>query len=101
MDLWLAELGYTREGEYYRVGNVKYHTIVVVSHGGASSAALGHLFNLPLPFMFSAICPDYTAVTIVSLSEKEGALVAPKFELANDARHIAGIEEEKRTTVYA
>ncbi len=101
MDLWLAGLGYTREGDYYRVGDVKYHTIVVVSHGGASSAALGHLFNLPLPFLFSAICPDYTAVTIVSLSEKEGTLVAPKFELANDARHIVGIEEKKRTTVYA
>lgn len=101
MDLWLAGLGYTREGDYYRVGKVKYHTIVVVSHGGASSAALGHLFHLPLPFLFSAICPDYTAVTVVSLSEQEGALVAPKFEIANDARHIATIQEKKRTTVYA
>jgi len=101
MDVWLADLGYIREGDYYRVGDVKYHTIVVVSHGGASTAALGHLFNLPLPFLFSAVCPDYTAVTVVSFSEKKGALVAPKFELANDARHIADIEEKKRTTVYA
>ena len=101
MDLWLAELGYTREGEDYRVGEVKYHTIVVVSHGGASSAALGHLFCLPLPFLFSALCPDYTAVTVVSLSEKKGALVAPKFEIANDARHIANIEEKQRKTVYS
>lgn len=100
LDEWLASLGYTREGDYYRVGNVVHHTVVMVSHGGASTAALGHLFNLPLPFLFSAVCPDYTAVTVVSFSEKEGALVAPKFEIANDARHIANIKEKKET-VYA
>lgn len=100
LDAWLASLGYTREGDYYRVGKVKHHTVVVVSHGGASTAAFGHLFNLPLPFLFSAVCPDYTAVTVVAFSEKEGALVAPKFEIANDARHIKDIKEKKET-VYA
>ncbi len=99
-DEWLVGLGYTREGDYYRVGKVRYGTIVLVSHGGASSAALAHFFNLPFPFVCSAICPDYTAVTVVTLSEKEGALIAPKFEIMNDARHIANIEE-KRETVYA
>ena len=100
LDEWLEELGYKREGDYYRVGNVRYGTIVLVSHGGASSAALAHLFNLPLPFVCSAICPDYTAVTVVGLSEKKGTLVAPKFEIMNDARHIANIAEKKET-VYA
>lgn len=99
-DEWISELGYTREGDYYRVGKVRYGTIVLVSHGGASSAALAHLFNLPFPFVCSAICPDYTAVTVVTLSEKEGALVAPKFEIMNDARHIADVAEKKET-VYA
>lgn len=101
LDAWLAELGYTREGDYYRVGKVRYGTIVLVSHGGASSAALAHLFNLPFPFVCSAICPDYTAVTVVALSEKEGALVAPKFEIVNDARHIAEIKRETEGFLYA
>jgi probable phosphoglycerate mutase len=100
LDEWLVSLGYTREGQYYRVGKVQHGTIALVSHGGASSAALAHLFNLPFPFVCSAICPDYTAVTVVNFSEQEGALVAPKFELMNDARHIANIEEKKET-VYA
>lgn len=101
LDAWLASLGYTREGAYYRAGKETYHTIVLVSHGGASSAALAHLFNLPLPFVCSAICPDYTAVTVVSLSGKEGEKIAPRFELVNDARHIANIEQERKKTVYA
>lgn len=101
LDMWLASLGYTREGDYYRVGKVMHHTIALVSHGGASSAALAHLFNLPFPFVCSAICPDYTAVTVVTFSEKEGVLVAPKFELMNDARHIVKIKRETEGTVYA
>lgn len=100
-DKWLSELGYMREGDYYRVGKVRYGTIVLVSHGGASSAVLAHFFNLPFPFVCSAICPDYTAVTVVALSEEEGALVAPKFELMNDARHIADIKKETEGLVYA
>ena len=101
LDAWLSGFGYTREGEYYRVGTAFRGTVAVVSHGGASSAALAHLFNLPFPFVCSAICPDYTAVTVVSFSEAEGALVAPKFEIMNDARHIADIEKETEGFVYA
>ena len=101
LDEWLAALGYVREGAYYRVGKEQYHTIVLVSHGGASSAALAHLFNLPFPFVCSAICPDYTAVTVVSLSGKEGEKTAPKFELMNDARHIREQEKETEGFVYA
>ncbi len=100
-DEWLSGLGYTRDGEYYRVGKVQYGTVVLVSHGGASSAALAHFFNLPFPFVCSAICPDYTAVTVVSLSEKEGAFIAPKFELMNDSRHIAKIKRESEGLIYA
>lgn len=100
-DEWLETLGYTREGEYYRVEKEQFGTIVLVSHGGASSAALAHLFNLPLPFVCSAICPDYTAVTIVSLSGKEGEKIAPRFEIMNDARHIAMLEKETKETVFA
>lgn len=91
-DNWLKDFGYVREGDYYRVGDVKNHTISLVSHGGASSAVFAHLFNLPFPFLCSAICPDYTAITIVHFSERKGNLIAPKFELVNDARHIRNEE---------
>jgi len=101
LDVWLAELGYTREGDYYRVGKVSHQTVVLVSHGGASSAALAHLFNLPFPFVCSAICPDYTAVTVVTFEEKEGELIAPRFEIMNDARHIYKGKQGTAGRVYA
>ena len=93
-DDWLSELGYTREGEYYRVGDPKYDTVVLASHGGSSSAVLAHLFNLPLPFVLYTIRPDFTAITVVKFKDDIGPLVSPMFEIANDARHIAGLEIE-------
>ena len=94
MDEWLRTLGYTREGLYYRVGRVTRRTIAVFGHGGASTAMLSHLFNLAFPFVCTAMGPDYTGITIVTLPEEEGALVAPRFELLNDARHIRGLQAE-------
>ena len=91
LDAWLATLGYTREGSYYRVGKPQYDTVLLASHGGSSSAALAHLFCLPLPFLCYTVCPKFTAITIVSLSGKEGDLISPRFELVNDAMHINGL----------
>ena len=94
-DRWLADLGFEREGEFYRVHSNRYSTVMMVSHGGSSSAVMSHLFNLPFPFVCSALCPDFTAITVVSLAGDEGSLAAPSFEIMNDARHIAGLESEK------
>lgn len=92
IDGWLEELGFTREGEYYRVGTVKHETVAMVSHGGASQVALAHMFNLPVPFVCRAICPNFTAITVVTLNGAEGELISPRFEIMNDARHIRDLE---------
>ena len=94
LDRWLEGLGYTRTGLYYRVGTPKHDTVLLASHGGSSSAALAHLFNLPLPFVCYAICPKFTAITVVTLSGDEGELIAPRFEIMNDASHIKGLGVE-------
>lgn len=91
-DELLGTLGYQREGLYYRINANTDKTIAVFSHAGSSSAVLGHLFNLPFPFMCSALPPNFTAVTIVTFSGENGALISPKIELFNDARHIETVE---------
>lgn len=94
-DELLADLGYVREGDFYRVKAPRYETVAVVSHGGASSAILACLFNLPFPFVCRSVCADYTAITIVSLEGDEGTLISPKFELINDAKHIASVKAKQ------
>ncbi len=90
-DEWLASLGYKRECANYRVtGDDTNKTIALVSHGGSSSALLSHLLNLPFFYLCRTLCPDFTAVTVLSFSDEKGVLTAPMIELANDSRHING-----------
>lgn len=94
-DKWLSDLGYEREGNYYRVQKKNDTNVIMVSHGGASSAALARMFSLPFPLVAAIVGADYTAITIVSLEGEEGKLVMPRFELVNDAKHIKNIHAEK------
>ena len=96
LDEWLKNLGYTREGLYYRVAEdvATNKTIAAFGHGGAGSAIFSHLFNLPYPFVCTTINQDYTGITIVELPDTPGALVKPRFEIMNDARHIKDLRIE-------
>lgn len=73
------------------MGENTRRTIAAFGHGGASAALMSHLFNLAFPFVCTAMGPDYTGITIVTLPDTPGALVSPRFELMNDARHIQGM----------
>ncbi len=90
-DEWLETIGYKREGDNYRVvGDETNRTIALFSHGGSSSALLSRLLNLPFFYLCRAICPDFTSITVLSLSDEKGTLTTPMIELANDSRHIKG-----------
>ena len=93
-DDWISSFGLCREGDYYRVTKENSDTIMLVSHGGSSSAVLSHILNLPFPFICQTIRPCFTAITVVSFKNKIGELTAPKLELVNDARHIEKITAE-------
>ena len=94
IDGWLQSLGYTREGLYYRVGEKRADTVAMFSHGGASSAALSHMMNVPFPQFCGSFEIDFTSVTVVEMPDKPGELVMPFIRLVNDARHIRGLETE-------
>ena len=88
-DLWLKELGYEREGDYYRVTTDNTEkSIALFSHGGSSSALIAHLFNLPFLYICKTVRPDFTAITVIELIGKTGELIMPELKLVNDARHI-------------
>ena len=67
--------------------------MALFSHGGSSVAVMARMFNLPFIQACSAITPNFTGITVVTLPNQEGALVCPRFEILNDARHILGMTE--------
>ena len=93
IDAWLADLGYVREGEYYRVvGENTDKTVAIFSHAGSSSVALSHMFNIPFPQFFHGFHIGFTGIAVVTLSDAKGELCAPRLHLFNDIRHIEGVE---------
>ena len=93
IDGWLASLGYQRENLYYRCTRTdrEQHTAVLFSHGGSSAAAIGHILNLPFPYLCAMMHLDFTGITILRLDRNPGSLSIPCLELVNDSRHIRGI----------
>lgn len=94
IDAWLEELGYKREGQYYRVvGENTNKSVAMFSHGGSSLVALSHLFNIPFPQICGMLHIEFTGVAVVDFSDRQGQLVYPKL-ISSDANHIVGLEIE-------
>ena len=92
IDGWLLDLGYQRDGAYYRCirPDNRQMTVALFSHGGSSSAALGHILNLPFPYMCALLHLEFTGITVLRLDRNPGSRTLPCLELVNDSRHIHG-----------
>jgi probable phosphoglycerate mutase len=96
IDGLLADYGYRREGQYYRVEREDTRTILIASHGGSSNALIAHLLGLPLPFVMGTMCPAFTSVTVLHLKGEAGQRIIPHLEVFNDHRHILGLTGEMK-----
>lgn len=89
-DEWLKDLGYVREGLYYR--NVReddeQHTVALFCHGGSATAMLSHIYNQQFPYMCSVIHMSFTGITVLRFDSTPGSLAMPVLELLNDDRHL-------------
>lgn len=95
-DVWLEKLGYTREGEYYRVGDVKYNNIMITCHGGSSFGLISRLLNLPFSFMCGYFKLSMTGIIVIDLSNEKDKLCSPVITLFNDDNHIQNISAVNR-----
>ena len=86
---WLSELGFSREGNLYRVTKENTDkTVAMVSHGGASTALISHMLNIPFLRFVHTFRPYFTSVTIIEMVGKAGELCAPGIKLLSDDRHV-------------
>ena len=79
IDEWLAGLGYVREGLYYRhtISEENHRTIALFCHGGSSSAAIGHILNIPFPYVCAMLHMEFTGITILRFDRHAGAGTLP------------------------
>ncbi|MBR6364626.1 MAG: histidine phosphatase family protein [Lachnospiraceae bacterium] len=90
IDAWLADFGYERRGFYYlhKREEEQHRTIALFSHGGSSAAAIGHILNLPFPYVCALFHMEFTGITTLRFDRKAGSATLPCIELGNDGRHI-------------
>lgn len=90
IDKWLEGFGYYRNGEYYdhRFAEEDHRTIALFSHGGSSSAAIGHIINIPFSYACALLHFEFTGITIIRMDRKAGPGTLPCLELCNDSKHI-------------
>ena len=93
IDEWLAQLGFQREGAYYRITKATPHAVAIFSHGGAQAAAFSHILNIPFMQMCKLISFNFTSITAVSFCGEVGELCYPNVILST-AEHINGITVE-------
>lgn len=104
-DKWLSELGYRREGFYYRNAKLpeassaasaagpKEKTIAIFCHGGASSAFLARVLNLQFPYVCGLLLNfPHTTISVLRFDDTPDCLTLPIIELLNDARHLQDVK---------
>ena len=66
-------------------------TIALFSHGGSSSAAIGHILSIQFPLTCALFHFGHTGITILRFSGEPGVPTVPCIELLNDMAHTTNI----------
>ena len=94
-DKWLEQLGYKREGKYYRntQKDAKEKTIAIFCHGGSSAAFMARVLNQTFPYMCGVLLRfPHTTITVLKFDNTPGELTLPVIELLNDDRHLKDVK---------
>ena len=94
-DALLAQHGYQRDGDFYRVVKPNNYTIALYCHFGLECVLLSHLMNTsPYPIWHHFSAPP-TSVTIVRTEERREGTALFRISNFGDTSHLyAGNEEE-------
>ncbi len=87
-DTLLAEHGYVREGEYYRVERPNRDTIVFFCHFGLECVLLSHLMNVSPMILWHHTCAAPTSVTTVVTEERRKGKAVFRVSAFGDISHL-------------
>ena len=92
-DEWLCGLGLERNAFGYRAapGKKQNKTVALFSHGGSSSAAIGHILNIEFPLTCALFHFGHTGITILRFEQEPGITAVPCIELLNDMSHTSSV----------
>lgn len=87
-DAFLADLGYVREGIFYKAERPNDLHIAVFCHGGFGTEWIAHLMGIAPGLMFPVIYPCTTSVNTFEFPNNGQAYIRPLLKHLNNVTHI-------------
>lgn len=94
LDELLAEHGYTREGNYYRVEKANTDRIVLICHFGVECVMLSHLLGISPMVLWHGFCAAPTSVTTINTEERRKGIASFRVSSFGDISHLYVADEE-------
>ena len=88
IDSILAEHGYERTGEYYKVVKSNHDTLVFFCHLGVQFAILSHLLGIPAPLLWQGCFVAPTSVTVLTSEERVQGEAYFRLRTLGDCAHL-------------
>lgn len=93
-DELLAEHGYVRDGEHYKVVNANRDTLVFFCHFGLECVLLSRLMNVSPMTLWHHTCAAPTSVTTVYTEERREGIATFRVASFGDVSHLYAANEE-------
>lgn len=88
IDTVLAEHGYKRTGNYYKVVQGNHDTLVFFCHLGVQFALLSHLLGIPAPLLWQGCFVAPTSVTVLTSEERIEGKAYFRLRTLGDCAHL-------------
>ena len=87
-DLFLARLGYERDGAVYKILNPNNKRVAVFCHHGFGVTWLSHLLQIPPHIFWSSFNITHSGVTVLRFKNYENGITVPQCLCLSDTSHI-------------
>lgn len=88
LDRLLAQHGYVRDGNVYRVERRNEDTIALVCHFGLESVLLSHLLNVSPMVLWHGTCAAPASVTTLTTEERREGIALFRMNAFGDTAHL-------------
>lgn len=88
LDQLLAEHGYIREENYYRVEKANDDRIVLICHFGVQCVMLSHLLGVSPMVIWHGFCAAPTSVTTINTEERRKGIASFRIASFGDVSHL-------------
>lgn len=93
LDRLLAEYGYVREGNVYKVGEGNEGTLVFFCHFGVTMVIVSHLLGIAAPLLLQGCMAAPTSVTELVSEERERHTAVFRCRKLGDVSHLYAADE--------